>query len=379
MNKKRIKKIDIVIIAVIAAMLIINVTARLSTVFSDFYVRKIYPVISTPFVWLSGLLPFSLGELMITLAVLAVLIGIPSLIIYLVIKRKDKAKVKRASGAALRLSCIALAYVFTTETLGCFVMYQCSTFSERYFEPTEHTEKLLLETLEDVSLRLSQLCGEFNRDDSGYIVLDKSYVDECKSALKKVSRDYSQLSGYYPNPKGIYFSFFMSQQAIVGLYMPFAFEATYNRDTQDISKPATICHELSHLKGIIQEDEANFVSMVACFNSDSDVVRYSGYLDAFYYLYSDAYELLGTEYESRLRDAISAVPDFVWDNDLYSFKNTYWEDNKEKEIIPTETVQAVSEALTEANLKLNDVEEGMMIYYRVTELLMDYKASGGYI
>ncbi len=119
--------------------------------------------------------------------------------------------------------------------------------------------------------------------------------------------------------------------------------------------------------------------MGACFNSDSDVVRYSGYLDAFYYLYSDAYELLGTEYESRLRDAISAVPDFVWDNDLYSFKNTYWEDNKEKEIIPTETVQAVSEALTEANLKLNDVEEGMMIYYRVTELLMDYKASGGYI
>ena len=53
--------------------------------------------------------------------------------------------------------------------------------------------------------------------------------------------------------------------------------------------------------------------------------------------------------------------------------------NEEKEIIPTETVQAVSEAFTEANLKFNDVEEGILIYYRVTELLMDYYALNGSI
>ena len=64
---------------------------------------------------------------------------------------------------------------------------------------------------------------------------------------------------------------------------------------------------------------------------------------------------------------------------MYSYKADYWEENKDKEIIPTETVEAVSDALTEANLQFNDVEEGIMIYYRVTELLMDYCASGGYI
>ena len=71
---------------------------------------------------------------------------------------------------------------------------------------------------------------------------------------------------------------------------------------------------------------------------------------------------------------MSEVPDAVWEKDLYSYRADYWETNSDKEIIPTETVQAVSEALTDAMLKSNDVEEGILIYYRVTELLMDYYA-----
>lgn len=379
MKKLRFKKSDIVLTAVFAATILINIIARLSTAFSDFYVQKVYPVISAPFVFLSGLAPFSVGEMLIALAAAAAVIGLPALIVFLIVKRKNRALTKKAGLFCVRAAAWALAYVFATVTLNCFVMYQCTPFSERYFDETEHTEELLIDTLGAVAERIGELSAKFERGEDGYIVLNDRYIDECKTALKNISKDYPQLAGYYPNPKGIRASFFMSQQSIVGLYMPFAFEATYNRDTQDISKLCTVCHELSHLKGVIQEDEANFVSMVACFNSNNDAVRYSGYVDAFYYLYSNAYELFGTEYEDALREALQPVPDEVWDYDLYSFKANYWEENEEKEIIPTETVQAVSEALTDANLKLNDVEEGIKIYYRVTELLMDYRAAGGYI
>ncbi len=379
MKKRKLKKSDIAFIAVFVLAILFNVIARLSTAISDFYVRKIYPVISTPFIWLSGLFPFSVGEVMIVLAVLLVLIGLPVFIIFMIVKRKNHKLTSKVSSFSLRFVAWIVAYVLMTETLNCFIMYQCTPFSERYFEETEHTEELLIETIGAVADGLSELYTEFDRGDDGYIVLDDDYIDECKEALTSISEDYSQLSGYYPNPKGIFFSFFMSQESIIGLYIPFAFEATYNRDTQDISKPATICHELAHLKGIIQEDEASFVAMVACFNSDCAAVRYSGLLDAFYYLYSDASELIGTSYEDALREAIANVPSEVWDCDLYSFKSTYWEENEDKEIIPTETVQAVSEALTDANLKFNEVEEGIEIYYEVTKLLMDYYAAGGTI
>lgn len=380
MKKLRLAKSDIALLAVVLIMIAVNIAARLSTRFSDFYVQKVYPLISTPFIRLSGLVSFSVGEVMISAAVGALLIGIPALAVFAIVVRKNKKLTGKVTKTALRVVLWAAAYVLATETLNCFVMYQCSTFSQRYFPETPHTEELLLDTLEAVSARLSGLEAGFDRGDDGYIVLpDESYIADCKQALKDISSEYSQLSGYYPNPKKIRFSFFMSQESLIGLYIPFAFEATYNQDPQDISKPCTICHELSHLKGIIQEDEASFAAIIACTRSDSKILQYSAYLDAFYYLYSNASELLNTEYADRLREAVRGVPDNVWDYDLYSFKSNYWEENEEKEIIPTETVQAVSEAFTEANLKFNDVEEGILVYYRVTELLMDYYALNGSI
>lgn len=372
---KRLKKSDLILIALFLAMLLLNVVARLSSAFSDFYVEKIFPILSLPLMWLSGLFPFSLGEWFIIICVAIVLLGIPTLIAALIIKRKDKQKQKRIGTFTLRFVLWVVLYIFITETLNCFIMYQCSTFSSRYFEETEHTEELLLQALEAVALEVSDLHDNFTRDADGYIVLSDDYSLECISTMKNTAKMYSQLSGYYPKPKPIFNSFFMSQEGIIGLYIPFAMEATYNQDIQPIAKPSTICHELAHLKGIIQEDEANFVSMIACFGSESDAVKYSGYLDALYYLYADAKNLVGTEFEEEYIRIISLVPGIVWSNDIASFTADYWEKNEEKEIIPTETVEAISEALTDATLQLNGVEDGIMSYYRVVELLMDYYAS----
>ncbi len=360
-------------------MILLNVIARISEPFSDFYVQNVFPIISLPLMWLSGLFPFAVGEWLIVLGILIVLLGIPALIIFSIIKRKDKPVRKKMASFSLKFVLWVLLYILVTETLNCFIMYQCSTFSSRYFEETEHTEELLLSTLEDVAVQIAELSDNFSRNDDGYIVLDGDSRDECISAMKNISKSYSQLSGYYPKPKPIHNSFFMSQEGVIGLYIPFTMEATYNQDTQDIAKPSTLCHELAHLKGIIQEDEANFISMIACFSSNDDAVKYSGYLDALYYLYADAKKLVGTGYEDEYIRIISIVPSIVWSNDISSFTADYWEKNEEKEIIPTETVEAVSEALTDATLKLNDVPDGIMSYYRVVELLMDYKASGGYI
>lgn len=376
---KKLKKSYIILIIGFVAMLLLNIISRLSHTFSDFYVQKIFPIISLPLMWLSGLFPFAVGECLIITGILIVLLGIPAIITLLIVKRKDKPALKRIGSFTLRFVLWVALYIFVTETLNCFIMYQCSTFSSRYFKETEHNEELLLDTLEAVAIKVSDLHDNFTRDEEGYIVLNKDYRPECIEAMKNTAAMYSQLSGYYPTPKPIFNSFFMSQEGVIGLYIPFTMEATFNQDTQDIAKPSTICHELAHLKGIIQEDEANFVSMVVCFLSQNDAVRYSGYLDALYYLYADAKKLVGTEYEDEYYRVISIVPSVVWSNDVTSFKADYWEENKDKEIIPTDTVEAVSEALTDATLQLNGVEDGILSYYRVVELLMDYYACGGTI
>ncbi len=376
---KRFKKGDICLIGIFLALVLINALSWISTGFSDFYVQKIYPVISAPFIFLMGHIGFSVGEIMIIIFVLMAVIGIPAVIIFVIVKRKDPKKTKTVLIGSLRVLSWILAYIFATETLGCFVMYHCTTFSDRYFEPTEHTEELLLDTLGAFSQRIADIEPRLTRDQDGYIVLSKDPDEDCKEAMKKLGEEYSQLKGYYPNPKRIINSFFMAQEGIIGLYIPFAFEATYNRDIQPIAVPATVCHELSHLKGIIQENEASFTAVIACLKYGSDELKYSACLDAFYYLYKNALELKGTDYEDRLWEAVAVVPQNVWDYDIGSYRADYWEKNADKEIIPTETVSAISDAFTEANLTMNGVKDGINAYNRVVELLMDYYASGGQV
>ena len=379
MKKTRTKKFYIIVAAVFAFIAVIYALSWMSTPFSDFYVQKIYPLYSSLPVFLSGLLPFSLGEIMIILLVASAAVGIPAMIVFAIAKRKNTALTKKVFGFIIRLLCVIFVYVFATETLGCFVMYHCTKFSDRYFEPVEHNEELLLDTLSAVSARIAELSGNFERDAEGYIVLSADPSDDCREAMKGLSAEYSQLKGYFPRPKKIMNSFFMSQEGIIGLYIPFAFEATYNRDIQPIAVPATVCHELAHLKGIIQEDEASFVAIMACLKYGTDELKYSACLDAFYYLYLNALELRGTDYEDRLWQSVAAVPAQAWDNDFGSYTVDYWEKNSHKEIIPTETVAAISEKLTDANLTLNGVSDGINAYNRVVELLMDYYGNGGII
>ena len=378
-KKVKLRRSDIVLMSLFGVLLIINLASWLSTGFSDFYVGKIYPIYSALPIFLAGLAPFSVGEIMIIIFALGAIIGIPTVIIFAIKNRRNTEKSVRALTAAIRVLLWILLYIFTAETLGCFVMYHCTKFSDRYFEPVEHNEELLLDTLSAFSDRIAELSGKFERDQDGYIILDEDPADDCRAAMSALSGDYSQLSGRYPRPKKIMNSFFMSQEGIIGLYIPFAFEATYNKDIQPIAAPATICHELAHLKGIIQEDEASFVAIVACLKYGSDELKYSACIDAFYYLYKNASELIGTDYEQQLYDAVAVVPDEVWDKDLGSFTEDYWEKNSHKEIIPTETVAAISEALTDANLTLNGVSDGINAYNRVVELLMDYYGNGGVV
>ena len=72
----------------------------------------------------------------------------------------------------------------------------------------------------------------------------------------------------------------MSQMDLMGIYFPFSMEANYNQDMYKAKLPDTICHELAHTKGYIQEDEANFIAFMACDRSDNADYRYSGYLAA---------------------------------------------------------------------------------------------------
>ena len=362
---KKVKVRYIIPLGVILLMVLLNITARLSRGFSDFYVRRIFPVLSSVFSFISGLFPFSVGEVMIILLIMVIVIDVP-LVLILLIAKKDKRRI--IAGAASLTALWILAYICTTETMNCFIMYQCTPFSERYLTPAEPNRENLGKVYEILIEECNRLAPEVPRDEHGQFYLTCDADSEARAAMKNIADDYPQLSGYYPKAKPIAFSYFMSQAGLAGIYFPFSMEANYNDDMVRTNLPDTICHEYAHLKGIIQEDEANFIAIMATTRSSNAEFRYSGYLSAIEYVHSQMY---GYDRNRAVELAGKLLPEVR--KDWFRFlPEDYWEKNSSKEIIPTKTVSAASETAMDTNIKMNGREEGTESYSHVVNLLIDY-------
>lgn len=360
------KKRYIIPLAVILFSALLTLAGRLSAGFADFYADNIFPIISTPYSFLSGILPISLGELMIIAALVIFGAGIPVMIIMLIFAKKLR---KQTVSVSLTTAVWILAFVCVTESLNCFTLYGCTRFSERFFTSAEHDNEELKELYSLLIDKCNELALEVPRDESNRFATDIDDIPaECRKAMKKASEKYPQLKGYYPKPKPIMFSYFMSQTSTSGMYFPFSMEATFNNDMISEIMPEVICHEYAHLKGFMQEDEANFISFIATTESDDLQVQYSGYIQALEYVHNQIYENeIASGYE--LTGKISAE---VY-NDWFRFlPDNYWEENKDKELISTETVETVYDSASDTSMKLNGVEDGMKSYSRMVYLLLDY-------
>ena len=183
-------------------------------------------------------------------------------------------------------------------------------------------------------------------------------------AMEKLGERYRRLSGHYPFPKPILNTWLLSVQQTTGVYSPFTVEANYNRDIAYYDIPFTICHELSHLRGYMQEEEANFIGVLATIGADDLYFNYSGYVSAWVYagnalarIDSTAFATLYARINARTRQDM-----------LYN--NAYW---KQFEGKPAEA----HEQLNDAYLKIQGQATGVRSYGHVTDLMLEYFVKNG--
>ena len=123
--------------------------------------------------------------------------------------------------------------------------------------------------------------------------------------------------------------------------------------------PFTLCHELSHLRGFMQEQEANFIAFLACTESDRIEFQYSGYLSGWVYCMNTLYE---ASYESwqevRAQLCAEAEPDL-------KANNAFWASYDGK-------VAEVANQVNDTYLKINGQEDGVQSYDRMVDLIVAY-------
>ncbi|MDR1320922.1 MAG: DUF3810 domain-containing protein [Gracilibacteraceae bacterium] len=244
--------------------------ARSSPAWAEWYAGHIYPVFPYTIGRLCALFPFSLFEFLL----LALGAGALLLTGWTLLALTGPAA-ERGTGRLLFRVCAALSAALLIFTLTGGVNYSRETFAARYSlqireSSPEELRALYRELAAEAGEALAALEPAAEERATG-----RETEDEARRAMAALGRRYSLIS-YYPPPKPVLFSSAMSWLGISGIFSPFTLEANYNSDMPDFQIPCAICHELAHVSGYMREDEAGFISYLACRASPEAAFRYSG-------------------------------------------------------------------------------------------------------
>lgn len=361
------KKNTIICIGIIIFISVLNFMSVYIKGFADIYRKYVFVHISSIFSRITNIFRYSVGEVMITMGVFIVLMG---LIIFIAGFMKYK-WLKSLRRIYFKIVVYILIFIYATETLNCFALYHTTTIENTLYKDIDLSSDIsdgerLINVYNTVVDNINKLSSKMKRDSDGDLIKKYSY-NECKTALRNISDRFTCLSGYYPSPKEIYYSDIMTQQYLAGIYFPFSMEANYNKLMYISNMPSTICHELSHLKGYIRENEANFLSFVACIESDNEFIQYSGYLSVFYYLLDDI-ETYATEEEKA---NMHKTDKRAYDDTIF-VKEDVFNEIEEKSLVSTDTLSDATDKFIDSNLKINGVSSGMDNYNEVVRLLIFY-------
>lgn len=353
---------------------LLNIVARVWQKFVDYYVNHIFPLWVETYGRITGLFPFSIGEWMLYLAATLLVILVLGGILYGVLHKKPFNRFKRLYRKYAFFLYWVFGIVCVIMTLNCFLLYQGSPINERFIIGQKNKTEYGLEEIallrDYVVEQANALAPCFQRDKNGYIIYNGDMKEEAKKQMIRLSADFENLQGYYPNPKELVASGFYSQQYIMGYYFPFSMEANYNGKMYITNTPVTMCHELSHLKGFILEDEANFIGYLACVDSEDLLFQYSAYLSVIGYLNWDFIQALGPDGEDIYYSHPQISERVVFDTQFLT--DEAWAAVEENAVLDTETVKEAADTFLNTTLTLNGVEDGTISYSRVVSLLLQY-------
>ena len=349
-----------------ASLIIINAAAWVSAPAMDFYHMYIYHPAAELMSHLTGHIPFSVGEIMIIIGILLV-IAAPFLFVIPAVKKNTR--MLKAVGS---LYAWVLIFILFTETLNCFILYHTTPLTERLAAVSERHDDFSSDEVVALCAEMIEGANELSltvsRDADGRVLLPDDLGSAARDCFEKMEL-FPELHGYTPRPKKISFSVLMTQLDLQGIYFPFSLEGNYNAELSHARVPDTVIHELCHVKGFIREDEATFLSCIACLESDIPEVRYSGYITAMNYLYAEAVRCASEEEVYALRCLLTAQ--VAEDNVFVSPE--FMKVVEETAVLPTETVSEVSETARDTTLKANGVEDGDKSYDRMVTLLLIYR------
>jgi hypothetical protein len=326
---------------------------------SESYAVNMYPWISRPATFLSSLIPVSLTEILVLFFAGSLLLWLT----WLIVRTVQSDHRNRLLFRTVLVLCIVFSVSSASFTLMHGINYTRIPLEKSLDLDGSHwSEEELVEVTLWMQQQMNDTRAELMEDEDGSMILSTSIMQALSDGYKGMDRageDFPELSGSMVRAKPVVLSLYWSYTGITGMYFPFLGEANVNIDIPACELPMTICHEISHTRGIAREQDANLAGFLACIYSERIDFQYSGYAYAFLYCLSDLRAANIDEYQS----VVSEISDGVYRD--WQQEDEYWSRFEGP-------VQETSTEINDSYLKANQQEEGVRSYTLVTNQIIDY-------
>ncbi len=361
-RKKNLKWKFFLIVLIPLAMLIRRLMASSPVFTENVYSRGIYKYIMQPVSLLTGIFPFSIAEFVLIFLVLY----IPIRIIYLIVKAFKARDWSIFLPFTANIVLVGSLWFFI-QVMVWNINYERLPFSELANIDVQESSVDDLENLCEYLVDMTnELREQVKEDENGVMTVEggyKSILKRAQAGYDAIEEKYTFLGGKYGQPKPVLLSRLMSHSNIIGLYSCLSGEANIDVDIPISGIASTTLHEMAHQRGFAREDEANYISFIACMAHPDVDFKYSGSVMALQYsmnaLYSespDRYFAIAKNYSPGYQRDLQA-------------ERIYW---KQFEGL----TQEVADKMNDTYLKLNGQTDGVKSYGRMVDLLIaSYKSS----
>jgi hypothetical protein len=349
-----------VVLAVIAVG--VHVYSNDSSRVENQYSTGIYPYFSRILRYISGWLPFSIGDVLYGFVILWLIWKIIKGITAIFKKQASFSGFLAGIGKALRI--FLFIYIIFNVFWGINynrkgIASQLQLKMEKYRpEELKVINGLLVEKVNKTKLALVNQTSQYPTKSQLFLLAQHAY--------KEAGKKYPFMQYEPVSLKPSMWSWLGNYMGFTGYYNPFTGEAQVNTLVPKFLQPFTTCHEVAHQLGYAKEMEANFVAYLVAKDTQDTLLHYSVYLDLF--MYSNR-NLFTTDSVSAIHYRKQLSPEVITDlKEWQAFNKKY-----------RNPVEPVFRWIYGKYLERNQQPQGVLSYDEVTGFIIAYYKKYGRI
>ncbi len=253
----------------------------------DWYLDRVTPKLSEGIGGLMSKIPAPVCE--ITEIAAAVFCAVLVILLILLIFLRKRRGYRRFVGFCVKLTLAVALIAVISEPIYSAVGINSTVLGRADYSAQAHDLDDLVALWNYWVRQGNQMMHDADRDENGHLILrsDDEIRAGLEQAAQRLSGEYPRLGLPVPNAKTSVVS-----QLVAGLNMSAYYiepwrELVFTVNTKSRTRFMSVyAHEYSHFCGYHREDEANYLGLLLCLESDDPNIRYAGWLDVRNYIWS---------------------------------------------------------------------------------------------